>query len=89
MIVNSVIISIIVILILIIGFLGILLYKERRAMDVQVSMIMKALLARNLQEFSLSTADQNIELQKIIEENKNARIAADLEQEDFDKRPVT
>jgi len=89
MIVNSVIISIIVILILIIGFLGTLLYKERRAMDVQVSMIMKALLARNLQEFSLSTADQNIELQKIIEENKNARIAADLEQEDFDKRPVT
>ena len=88
MIINSIIISIIGVLILVIGFLGTLLYKERRASDVQVAMIMKALLARNLQEFSLSTADQNIELQKIIEENKNARLAADIE-EDFDKRPVT
>lgn len=89
MIFNSLIIGVISALILIIAFLGILLYKERRAMDIQVSMIMKALLARNLQEFSLSTADQNVELQKIIEENKNARVAAEIEKDSFDKRRVT
>ena len=85
----GIVITVISVLVILIGFLGILLYKERREADKQSTTILKALLARNLHEFSISTADQNLELKKIVEENKLAKHASDLEKKDFDKRRVT